>query len=107
MDAPEPPADEPPTTDPTPGYPPPDHPRPPGRGFTVAGFVFAGIALVLGIPILMGPIGVALGVTGMRKGDPLGRSAILAAVLGMVARIVLNAIIVTGGDEETLALLLR
>ncbi|MCU1372796.1 MAG: hypothetical protein JWO68_82 [Actinomycetia bacterium] len=71
--------------DDAPAYPPPA--RPPGRGYTIAAFVCAAIALLVA-PVYGGAAGTALGVVGLRKGDPLGKRAIIAAVVAMVIGIV-------------------
>ena len=59
-----------------------------GRGYTVGSFIMAAFALAL-LPPLFGIIGVALGVTGYRNGDPRGRTAawcsVAAALLGVAA----------------------
>ena len=54
-----------------------------GRGYTVASFVLAVLAVAL-IPPVHGVIGAVLGYVGWRKGDPLGRTAAACSVLGMV-----------------------
>lgn len=75
-------------------------PRPKGRGWTIAGFVLAALALLLGaLAIFLGPTAVALGIVGLRKGDPLGKKAALAGVAGMVAGIFLQALLV--GSDPT------
>jgi hypothetical protein len=81
-------------------YPPPPPSRE-GRGFTIGAFVCAGAALLI-IPILFGPVGIALGVIGERKGDPLGRTAWILAIVGMVVGIGI-AIAVGGGTDDALA----
>jgi hypothetical protein len=83
------------TTDPsrpTTDYPPPAPTTAGGRGFTIAAFVCAAVA-VLFIPIILGPAGMVLGYMGHRRGDPLGRWAIGAALVGMVAGFILGAIL--------------
>jgi hypothetical protein len=69
----------------------PDHPpptgRPPGRGYTIAAFVCAVLALLLA-PVYAGTAGTALGVIALRKGDPLGKRAIIASIVAMVIGIV-------------------
>ena len=54
------------------------------RRWTIAGFVFAAVAVVL-LPLLFGPLGAGLGFVGHRHGDRLGRWAVAAAIVGMVA----------------------
>lgn len=58
-----------------------------GRGYTVSSFVMAVLAIAL-VPPLHGAIGAVLGYVGHRKGDPLGRTALVcslaATVMGMV-----------------------
>ena len=68
----EPPADEPPRTI-----------AEDARRWTVAGFVFAAVAVVL-LPLVLGPLGAGLGFVGHRHGDRLGRWAVGAAILGML-----------------------
>jgi hypothetical protein len=53
------------------------------RRWTIAGFVFAAIAVVL-LPLIFGPVGAGAGFVGYRQGDRLGRFAVAAAVLGML-----------------------
>ena len=72
-------------------------PRPAGRPWTIIGFVLAALALLLGaLSIFFGPAAVACGVVGLRKGDPLGKKAVLAGVAGMVLGIVLGALLAGG-----------
>ena len=72
----------------------PEEPEPPraqsprtladdARRWTIAGFVFAAVAVVL-LPLVFGPLGAGLGFVGHRQGDRLGRFAVAAAVLGML-----------------------
>ncbi len=56
---------------------------PAGRGYTVGSFVMAVLALLV-IPPLHGVIGAVLGYVGHRKGDALGRTAMVASLLAMV-----------------------
>ena len=74
-------------------------PRPGGRGWTIAGFVCAALALLVGaLAIVFGPAAVAFGVVGLRKGDPLGKKAALAGVAGMVLGILLGALLFGSSD---------
>jgi hypothetical protein len=74
-------------------YPPPERTNG-GRGWTIAAFVCAVIAVVL-IPIAFGPIGMVLGYVGHRQGDPLGRWAMGAAFLGLALGMVLAAVVLS------------
>ena len=62
------------------GVPEPDDDA---RRWTIAGFVFAAIAVVL-LPLIFGPRGAGVGFVGHRLGDRLGRFAVAAAVVGML-----------------------
>ena len=68
---------------------PPAEPQPPktlaedARRWTLAGFVFAVVAIAL-LPLVFGPLGAGLGFVGHRHGDRLGKFAVGAAVLGML-----------------------
>ena len=53
------------------------------RRWTIAGFVFAAIAVVL-LPLVFGPLGAGAGFVGHKTGDRLGRFAVAAAVVGML-----------------------
>ena len=83
-------------------YPPPPMPRPPGRTQTIVGFVMAAAAVVF-VPVILGPIGSVLGAIGHRKGDPLGRWAMIAGVVGTVLGTLL-LILFADSDDEALAL---
>ena len=90
-----------------PAEPPDDvgrqYPAPPpsttqlGRGWTVASFVCAVIALVF-LPIVIGPLGAVLGYVGYRKGDPLGRWAMIASIAALVLGMVLGFIVFNAND---------
>lgn len=54
-----------------------------GRVFTILGFVFAGLAVVI-LPILFGPAGIVMGIVGHSKGDPRGKLAAILAGVGMI-----------------------
>lgn len=54
-----------------------------GRGYTVSSFVMAVLAILV-IPPLHGIIGAVLGYIGHRKGDPLGKTAMLCSLAAMV-----------------------
>jgi hypothetical protein len=77
----------------TSGYPPPAT-SDAGRGWTVGAFVCAAIAVVF-VPIVIGPIGVGLGYMGQRRGDPVGKWAMVAAVAGAIIGILLNIAIMS------------
>ena len=74
---------DPPAGPPSPDDGPPRTLAEDARRWTVAGFVFAAIAVVL-LPLVFGPLGAGLGFVGHRHGDRLGRWAVGAAVLGML-----------------------
>lgn len=90
---------------PQPAYPPPPATAREGRGYTIAAFVLAALALLFA-PIFLGPAGVALGVVGLRKGDPLGKTAVIAAIVAMVVGIAL-AVIVGNPNDDALGPILR
>ena len=95
MDTPEPGPDDTAASPAPASYPPPEPRaagRPPGRPWTIAGFVFAVLAFLFA-PIYAGAIGVFCGVMGLRKGDPLGKTAALTATGCMVAAIALYVVI--------------
>ena len=102
MDTPEPIPDD---DAPPPEYPPPPRSSGQGRGYTIAAFVLALGALVI-VPIIFGPAGVALGIVGQRKGDPMGRTAAIVAGIAMVIGIALG-IALRASDDDALGLLLR
>jgi hypothetical protein len=58
-----------------------------GRGYTVASFICAGIAILF-LPFVVGPLGAVMGKVGLNKGDPLGKwgliTSIITSVLGTV-----------------------
>jgi hypothetical protein len=54
-----------------------------GRGYTVGSFVMAVLAILV-IPPLHGIIGAVLGYIGHRKGDSLGKTAMLCSLAAMV-----------------------
>ena len=87
----------PPGEDPSRMYPPPPPPTSRGRGFTVASFVLAGLALVA-FPIILGLVGIALGGVGMSKGDPLGKWAMGASGAAMVVGMVLAFVVFQATD---------
>jgi hypothetical protein len=94
------------TTDPSPtDYPPPRPARTPGRTLSVVAFVLAGFAVLLAPPLL-GLAAIILGIIAHGRGDPLGR---WAAVAGLVGAIVgtLIAVALLSSSEEALAVLLR
>jgi hypothetical protein len=68
------------------------HARATGRGFTIASFVCAVVAVFL-LPIVFGPLGIVFGVIAHRRGDALGRTAIIVSALCMVAGFLLGAMI--------------
>ena len=54
-----------------------------GRGYTVGSFIMAVLAILV-IPPLHGIIGAVLGYIGHRKGDDLGKTAMLCSLAAMV-----------------------
>jgi hypothetical protein len=71
-----------------------------GRGFSIAGIVMGVIAVFI-IPILFGPLGILFGFLGHRKGDPLGKTAMIVAAIGMVVGFVIGALLFTQTDIAT------
>ena len=69
----------------------------PGRGLTVTGLMFAAVGLVT---IVGGIVGVFFGVFGQRKGDPLGKWAIILSAMSVPAAIALFVIIDATGIAE-------
>lgn len=63
----------------------------------IIAFVLAALGLLF-IPIILGPAAVILGIIAMRRGDPLGRWAIVAGVASLVIGIVLAAAVVSSRD---------
>lgn len=63
-----------------------------GRGYSIAGMVL-GLGALIVLPILLGPAGIALGYVGHRKGDRLGRTAMIVAGIGMVAGFVIGFVL--------------
>jgi membrane associated rhomboid family serine protease len=68
-----------------------------GRIFTIVAIVCAVVAVAI-LPIIFGPLGIIFAVMGMRRGDPLGRTALIVAVIGMIAGFVLGAVFYTGSE---------
>lgn len=69
-----------------------------GRGFTIGAFVCAAVALIL-VP-LVGVAGVALGVVGYRKGDPLGKVAAIVAGACAVAGFIIGAVLLSNARNN-------
>jgi hypothetical protein len=70
-----------------------------GRTFTIVGFVLAAVGLFI-LPIVLGPVGAVLGFVGLRKGDPLGKWAIVAGIAATIIGMAIGAAImaaITGG----------
>lgn len=61
-----------------------------GRIFSIIGFVMAVPALIL-FPPVFGLLGVAFGVIGHVKGDPIGKWAVVAAVVCAAVGMALGA----------------
>ena len=91
-------------------HPSTDYPPPPaasqsgGRPYALAGFVCAAVAVFF-LPIVLGPAAVVLGFVAHRKGDPLGRWAIAAGVLGTVLGFALGALVFAEVQQSALAAL--
>lgn len=62
------------------------------RPLAVGGFVLAVVALLV-LPIVTGPLGMALGLVSHVKGDRLGMPATFAAGIGMIAGMALDLLI--------------
>ncbi len=58
-----------------------------GRGYTVGSFILAVLAILV-YPPLHGVIGAVLGYIGHRKGDSLGRTAMVCSLTAMVVGLV-------------------
>lgn len=54
-----------------------------GRGFSIAAFIMGAVSIIF-LPIVFGPAGIALGLVGNAKGDPLGKTAAIASAVAMV-----------------------
>ncbi len=67
------------------------------RVMTILAFVFAAVA-VLFLPIIFGPVAIVLAIIAMRKGDPLAKAALIAAIVGMIAGFVLGAVVYNATD---------
>ena len=89
-----------PTNEVSASYPPPPTATSQGRGYTIGGFICAVIALVF-LPIVLGPLGAVLGYVGYRKGDPLGRWALIAAIAATVIGLLLAALVLQAGNDAT------
>lgn len=59
-----------------------------GRGYSVSSFVLAVLAVTV-MPPLHGIIGAVLGYVGWKKGDPLGRTAMVCSLVAMMLGMVL------------------
>lgn len=66
--------------------------RPRGRVLSIIAFVFAGVAIIL-LPIPLGLAGLILGIVATTMGDPLGKWAIVASVLGGTAGVILFLVV--------------
>lgn len=69
-----------------------------GRVFTILAFVF-GVVAILFIPIVFGPLAIVMAVIGMRKGDPLAKTALAVAIVGMILGFVLGAAIMSSTED--------
>jgi hypothetical protein len=70
-----------------------------GRGFTIASFVCAVVAVFL-LPIVFGPLGIVFGVVAHRRGDALGRTAIIVSAVCMVAGFILAGILLSNANNS-------
>ncbi|MFB4283652.1 MULTISPECIES: hypothetical protein [unclassified Nonomuraea] len=70
-------------------------PRVSDQVLSIIGFVCAAVA-VLFVPVLFGLAGVALGIVGHTRGEPLGRWAAIAAGAGMLLGTVLSILLTPG-----------
>lgn len=65
-----------------------------GRTLAIVAFVLAGIALFI-LPPVFGIAGIVCAAISMGKGDPLGKWALLASIVGLVGGMVLGYIVLT------------
>jgi hypothetical protein len=87
---------------PPPSYQAPPYQQPYGQPkprsgtqiFSILGFVFGGLALLI-LPIVFGPIGIVLGIIGHTKGEPLGKWAAIVAGVLMVVGMLLGFLVFT------------
>jgi len=77
----------------------------PGRPYAVAGFICAVVAVFF-LPIVLGPVAIALGIVAHLKGDPLGRWAIAAGAAGLVLGFALGALVLHKAKQQSGALAL-
>lgn len=82
---------------PGPQYPPPPPGSAQGRGYTIASFICAVIALVF-FPVVLGPLGAVLGYVGHRKGDPAGKWALIASIAALVLGMIIGLIVFSTVD---------
>lgn len=64
-----------------------------GRGFAIAAFVCAAVAILV-LPIVLGPAAIGLGFVAQRKGDKLGVPAMIAGGVGMALGFLVGALFV-------------
>lgn len=68
-----------------------------GRGYTVASFICAGIA-VLFLPFVVGPLGAVMGKVGLNKGDPVGKWGMVTSIITSFLGTALIAVILLTVD---------
>lgn len=65
-----------------------------GRMFSVAAIAL-GLAAILLYPLVLGGVGLVLALVALRRGEPLARTAVIAAVAGTVIGVLLGLIVVS------------
>ncbi len=75
-----------------------------GRPYAIGAFVCAVVAVFF-LPVVLGPVAIVLGVVAHRKGDPLGRWAVVAGVVGLAAGLALGTLAAAKVHSSALALL--
>ncbi|WP_214108836.1 hypothetical protein [Acrocarpospora catenulata] len=92
-----------PPQQPQPGYqyapPPPQYGQPYGQKppsgaptMSIIAFILGVLALLF-VPIVLGPIGIALGIVGHRRGEKLGVPAAITAGVCMVLGMIIGAVV--------------
>jgi hypothetical protein len=64
----------------------------PGRVYVILAFVLGAVA-VLFLPIVFGPVSIAMAAIGMSKGDPLGRWALAFAIAATIVGFALGVVV--------------
>lgn len=70
-----------------------------GRVYVIIGFVCAAVALVF-LPIVFGPAAIVLGYVGKKKGDELGKWAMIAGAVGLVVGMIVGAIVFSAASDS-------